>query len=93
MIFSYVKGVEQQEDMQQLVEENKEQNMGATIKAHLKENHMGVCHSHNALCGCMFTSDAPHGGTEKEKSGLLVQMIQAIKMLPKQYNMTMNVVG
>ena len=54
---------------------------------------MGVCHSHNVLCGCMFASDAADGGTEKEKSGLLVQMIQAIKMLPKQYNMTMNVVG
>ena len=37
MIFSYVKGVKQQEDMQQLVERNQEQNMGATTKEHSEE--------------------------------------------------------
>ena len=48
MILSYVKGLNQQEDMHQLVEGNKEQNVGVTSKAHSKEKHMGICHSHNA---------------------------------------------
>lgn len=34
MILSCVKGVKQQEDMQQFVEGNKEQNVGATTNAH-----------------------------------------------------------
>lgn len=94
MILSYVKGVKQQEDMQELVEGNKEKIVGAIAKAHSEEKYMGVYHSHNDLCGFMFTSDLVDGGVEKEKSGLLVKMVQpTTKMLPKEDNKTVNVVG
>ena len=61
MIFSYVKGLNQQQDVKKLVEGNKEQNMGATTKEHLKEKKMGVWHSHNAFCGCMFSRNVTDG--------------------------------
>lgn len=42
MILSYAKGVMRQEDMQHLVEGNKEKNTGAIEKPHSKEKQMGV---------------------------------------------------
>ena len=67
---------------------------------------MGVCHSHNALSGCMFLGNASDGvkdmslhetskdGFEKEQSSLLMEMIQqVIKVTPKEDNEKVNVLG
>ena len=56
MIWSYVKGVEKQ-----LVGENKEQNITFTIRVLLKEEQIGLCHSHSALCKCVFASNVVDG--------------------------------
>ena len=65
---------------------------------------MGIFHSHNVLCGFMFAVNATNGvkdvsihetskgGVEKEKIGLLMEMIQkVIKVMSKEDNETMNV--
>ena len=50
LIFSYVKGVNQQEHEQYQVGENKEQGVCTTTVAHsMKEDTMEACHK--ALCG------------------------------------------
>ena len=78
--------------------------MGATTKEHLEEKQMGVFHSHNAMCGCMFAGNEIDGvryvflhetsksGVQKEKSVVLVKMIQVIKVMHKKDdNKTLNV--
>ena len=82
MILSYMKGMEQH-----LVGENKEQSVGAITRELLKEEHMGLCHSHNVLCKCVFVGDVADGVKEvamrksskcevdKDERGLFMQLL------------------
>lgn len=68
--------------MKKLVEEDT--SVSATTRELSKEENMGVCHSHNALCGSTFVGNAIYGaedvfvhetfksGLKKEKNGLFV---------------------
>ena len=52
MILSYVKDMEPQS-----IGENKEQGVGAIVRVLLKEEQMGLFHSHNVLCKRVFPGD------------------------------------
>ena len=80
--------------------------MGVVATTLLKEEQMGVCHSHNVLCGCIFVGNTTYGvqyvalretskgRVDKERGVLLVQLIQrVIKMFPKkEHRRTMNII-
>ena len=81
--------------------------MGVASKEVWKEGHIKVCHSHYALCGCIFADNAIDGmedmfvweksdcGVDKWKNSLLVKLInQTMKTMPKKEDSKiMNVIG